>query len=147
MSLMLPTTTKSRASNAVATSASHGGDKDGSGSGKCESGGGKGSMGKSGGGTELFATSAAMSPMLPTTRSRASNAVATNALYGGGKGGGGSGQGGSSGGTGGSGSGNGGIGGTKPFDASAIMLPMLPTTRSRASNAVATSALHGGGKD
>jgi hypothetical protein len=27
------------------------------------------------------------------------------------------------------------------------MLPMLPTTRSRASNAVATSALHGGGKD
>jgi hypothetical protein len=55
MSPMLPTT-RSRASNAVATSALHGGGKGRSGSGKeGGSGGGQGSKGRSGGGTELFA--------------------------------------------------------------------------------------------
>ena len=67
---MSPTTTRSRASNnAVVTSVLHGGCKGGSGSGKGGSSGGKGgsvsSKGKSGGGTELFATGAAMSPTLP----------------------------------------------------------------------------------
>ena len=77
--LMLPIT-RSCASNAVATSALHGGGKGGSGSGKGGSGGGKGGSGsgkgKSGGGIELFATSAAMSPMPPTPNSRKAVAAA-----------------------------------------------------------------------
>jgi hypothetical protein len=128
-----------------------------SGSGKGGNGGGKAGSGSGKGGsvtdkgrrgvTECFDISATMSPMSPTTRSCASNAVATSALHGGGKGGSGSGKGGSSGGTGGSGSGKGRRGGTDLFDASgATILPTSPTTRSCASNAVATCALHGGGK-
>jgi hypothetical protein len=80
--------TRSCASNAVATSVLHSGGKGGSGSGKeGGSGGSEGGKGKSGGVTELLATGTAMSPMLPTTRSRASNAFATSAFHSGGKGG------------------------------------------------------------
>ena len=82
---MSPTTTRSRASNnAVVTSVLHGGGKGGSGSGKGGSSGGKGgsvsSKGKSGGGTELFATGAAMSPT-PPAPTRKAVATAAGAHY------------------------------------------------------------------
>ena len=70
-----------------------------------------------------------MTPMSPTTRSCAANAVATSALHDNGKGGSGSGKGGSGGGKGGSGSSKGKSGGgTELFDTtSAAMSPTSPT--------------------
>jgi hypothetical protein len=108
------------------------GDKGGSGGGKAGSGSGKGGSGADKGSNRRgvpgrFELSATMSPMLPTTRSCASNAVATSALHGGGKGGSGSGKGGSSGGTGGSVRIKGKSGrGTELFATSAAMSPTPP---------------------
>ena len=64
----------------------------------------------------------------------------TNKVRCSGKGGSGSGKAGSGSGKGGSGADEGRRGVTEHFDVSATMLPMSPTTRSRASNAVASSA-------